>query len=45
MLGEFDKYGIEPVETMARWKWCKIKEPEVLNVLPPKAELEKILEC
>lgn len=25
MLEEFDKGGIEPVETMARWKWCKMK--------------------
>lgn len=25
MLEEFDKHGIEPVETMARWKWCKMK--------------------
>ena len=25
MLEEFDRHGIEPVETMARWKWCKMK--------------------
>ena len=25
MLEEFDKHGIESVETMARWKWCKMK--------------------
>ncbi len=25
MLKEFDANGIEPVETMARWKWCKMK--------------------
>lgn len=24
MLKEFDANGIEPVETMARWKWCKL---------------------
>ena len=23
MLEEFDAHGIEPVETMAKWKWCK----------------------
>ena len=26
MLEEFDKHGIEPVQTMARWRWCKLKE-------------------
>lgn len=25
MFAEFDKHGIEPVETMARWKWCKLE--------------------
>lgn len=25
MMKEFDKSGIEPVQTMARWKWCKMK--------------------
>lgn len=25
MMKEFDKHGIEPVQTMARWKWCKMK--------------------
>ena len=25
MLEEFDEHGIEPVETMARWKWRKMK--------------------
>ena len=25
MLEEFYEHGIEPVETMARWKWCKMK--------------------
>ena len=26
MLEELDKHGIEPVQTMARWRWCKLKE-------------------
>lgn len=26
MLEEFDKHGIEPVQTMARWRWCKMKK-------------------
>lgn len=25
MLKEFDRHGIEPVETMARWEWCRMK--------------------
>ena len=25
MMEEFGKHGIEPVETMSRWKWCKMK--------------------
>lgn len=25
MMQEFDASGIEPVQTMARWKWCKMK--------------------
>ena len=26
MLEELDKHGIEPVQTMARWRWCKMKK-------------------
>lgn len=25
MLEEFDKHGIKPVQTMGRWRWCKMK--------------------
>jgi hypothetical protein len=25
MLEEFDKHGVEAVQTMAKWRWCKMK--------------------
>lgn len=26
MLGEYDKHGVEAVQTMAKWRWCKMKD-------------------
>ena len=29
MLKVYDKYGIEPVQTMARWSWCRMEKCNV----------------